>query len=420
MINIEKVIDLINSYIGVSVVEKKLFGEIFTPFQLIDSMLDLFPKDDWSNDQLKYFGPASGCGNFQIKIVQRLMEGLKEKYPDEELRYKHIIEEQIYVNEYQSKNLFIYLMLFDPNNEYKMNYNRGDFLTFDFEKTWKCKPNRIIENPPYQTSQIGNRKTQPLWHIFAEKSISILEENGYLVMVHPSGWRNVDGAFKKTQKILTNKEMIFLKMHSFKDGQNTFKAAINFDYYCIKNSVNNNFLTKIICEDNEEYLIDISKMEFIPSENILEIQNLVAKDGEEKVNILYNRSFYGTDKKNMNKEKTQEFQYHCVYTVKSPDKGNLPTFWFSNNKIEHFGIPKIIWGNGATGIMIDENGEYGLTQFCYAIVDDPENFENIKKVMQSEKFIKRIMMFKNSLGDKYNRKVISTFRKDFWKEFIND
>ena len=422
VINIEKVLGLIESYVGISKLEKKMLGEVFTPFSLIGNMINTFQEEDWSNPNLTWFGPASGCGNFQIVIVQRLMNGLESWEPDEEKRYKHIIENQIYVNEYQPKNMFIYLQLFDPNNEYKMNWNRGDYLTFDFEKKWGFKPDRIVENSPYQLQQIGNKKTQSLWDKFVKKSLETLKEDGYMVMVHPSGWRNVAGAFKSTQNLLKSKQMLFLKMHSFKDGQNMFNAAINFDYYCLRNSNNNNFITKIICEDNEEYLVDISKMEFIPSENITEIYNLVAKEGEEKVQIIGDSNYHTQKLSQMSKEKTEEFKHPCVYTVTSPikslEKGNKPTFWYSNINKGHFGIPKLIWANGASGILIDKNGEYGLTQFGYAIVDNPENFENIKKVMQSEKFIKRIMMFKNSLGDKYNRKVISTFRKDFWKDPI--
>ena len=81
--------------------------------------------------------------------------------------------------------------------------------------------------------------------------------------------------------------------------------------------------------------------------------------------------------------------------------------------------PKVIFANGASGVVIDYNGDLGLTEFAYAIIDEVENLENIKNALLSEKFIKKVMNFKNSLGDKYNRKIIATFRKDFWKEFID-
>ena len=126
-------------------------------------------------------------------------------------------------------------------------------------------------------------------------------------------------------------------------------------------------------------------------------------------------SKYHTQKEYMVKQKSKEDNLSCAYMVDYIDN---PTFWYTNIDKGHFNIPKIIWGNGSTGIIIDYKGEYGLTQFCYAIVDDISNLESIKKAMKSDKFIKDVMLFKNGLGDKYNRKIISLFRKDFWKEFI--
>ena len=72
----------------------------------------------------------------------------------------------------------------------------------------------------------------------------------------------------------------------------------------------------------------------------------------------------------------------------------------------------------SAGVATDINGEFGLTQFTYAIVDKTENLEKIKKAMISERFIKNIMGYRDNVNHKYNRKIIATFRKDFWKEFI--
>ena len=60
-----------------------------------------------------------------------------------------------------------------------------------------------------------------------------------------------------------------------------------------------------------------------------------------------------------------------------------------------------------------------MSEFSASIFDYPENLDNIKKAIQSDKFIKEVMLFKNGLGNKYNNKVISMLKKDFWKEFID-
>jgi hypothetical protein len=41
--------------------------------------------------------------------------------PDDEKRYKHIIENMIYVSELQPKNMFLYMNAIDPINEYNLN-----------------------------------------------------------------------------------------------------------------------------------------------------------------------------------------------------------------------------------------------------------------------------------------------------------
>ena len=216
VINIEKVLGLIESYVGVSKIEKKLLAEVFTPFSLAEEILEkTYPDSDWTNPNLKWFGPSAGCGNFQIVIVKKLMKGLELWQPDEEKRYKHIIENQIYVNEYQPKNMFIYLQLFDPNHEYKMNWNRGDYMTFNFEKKWGCLPDRIIENPPYNA---GNKKN--FYVDFFMKSLDLVKKDGIISFITPSRYVIQPEFEKLRNKIekLSNKVILKNTGRIFGDG----------------------------------------------------------------------------------------------------------------------------------------------------------------------------------------------------------
>lgn len=162
--------------------------------------------------------------------------------------------------------------------------------------------------------------------------------------------------------------------------------------------------------------LNIKKLQFIPNGKYEEISNLIAKDGEKKVEIIHDRTMYGTDKNNMSQEKTEEFCYPCVYTTV---KDGTVNFWYSSkNTNGHFNIPKVFCSNGSSSTAhCDMNGEYGLTQFAYAIVDSVENLENIKKAMESEKFI-QIMKFCMFTNHKYSYNIIAQFRKDFYKDFI--
>jgi len=76
---------------------------------------------------------------------------------------------------------------------------------------------------------------------------------------------------------------------------------------------------------------------------------------------------------------------------------------------------------------LDLDGEYGLSQYTAAIVDDEENLLKIKKVVDSEEFKKLKSYFLGVVSQNVNAsidapgnmfKVIREFKKDFWKEFI--
>ena len=94
-----------------------------------------------------------------------------------------------------------------------------------------------------------------------------------------------------------------------------------------------------------------------------------------------------------------------------------PILWYSNrNDRGHFGLSKVIFASGVgSGIFVDRDGVYATTEFASSIVDDDiEVLENIKTALASDKFLQLIG---KTGSDKYNRKIISLFRKDFWKDF---
>lgn len=242
MRNIEEIFSLINQYLGVSEVEKKQNGEVFTPFKLINEMLDTLPKEVWSNPDLKWLDPANGIGNFPAVVIQRLMVGLKDWEPNEEKRYKHIIENMIYVCDISPKNMFLYLNIFDPNNEYEMNYHRGSFLEDDFAdvmKKWDVeKFDIVVGNPPYQKSGVDKGQGH-IYHLFINKSISFLLENSYLLFVNPPTF------LKNKIDCIQNKQINFI---SFDVKKHFEDIGTSFIYFLLINKDKNN-KTKIKTSD---------------------------------------------------------------------------------------------------------------------------------------------------------------------------
>lgn len=420
--HVANIVTMLRDYVKVSKTEKKAFGEVMTPIELVEDMLNTLPAEVWTNPDLKWLDPCNGVGIFPAIVVQRLMNGLKEWQPDANMRYQHIMEEMIYVCELQAKNLLLYMYAFDPEDKLDLNIYNGSFLDDGFDKHMKryCgveKFDVVVMNPPYNDS---TNQANILWDKFVEKTLqNKLVESGLLVAVHPNGWRNVDGKLKKLQNILKTKRISYLEMHDSNDGQKTFNATTNYDFYCLYNVNDAHSETTIKFQTGVTESKNISDMEFIPNGMLDNIEKLIAKDDEEKVEVIHSYS-YEPRKEYMSDDNNENFKYPCVYSIK---KGGIATFKYSsvNNK-GHFKIPKIILGNGANPTyLIDRIGEYGMTQWVFGIVDDVENFEQIEKALQSDKMkeITQATKFVSTNGNPIiYPKIISLFRKDFWKEFI--
>ena len=421
---LDELVVLFRKYVEVADTEVKTHGEVMTPIWLVEDMLNTLPSEVWSNPNLKWLDPCAGVGTFPSIVVQRLMKGLENVIPNPEKRYGHIVENMIYVCELQEKNLFVFNCVFDLGDNNATNSYCGSFLDDGFDNHMKNiwgveKFDIVIGNPPYQTQNEGDRKTTPIWHLFVKKSLDILIGGGYLNMVHPSGWRNIEGNFKSIQLLMKSKQILYLEIHSADDGVEVFNAKTRYDFYCLKN-VGCVDETKIKGQDGKIFYANLNNLEFIPNAMFDLYKKFIAKDGEEKVEILYNRTSYGGDKKWMSKEMNEEFKYPCAENITTKLQVGK-TYYSNTNSNGHFGIPKIIVGRFGINPYLDINGEYGMTNDCMGIVDEVENFDLIKTALLNPEFIEFNKQL-NVDGMKdvpLSRKVISTFRKDFWKEFIN-
>lgn len=272
-------------------------------------------------------------------------------------------------------------------------------------------------NPPYQ---MGGRKqggvcaSHTLWDKFVFLSKDIMADGGYVCAVHPSLWRKPG---HEIQEIILDNDLKYLEIHHEKDGMKTFGKETRYDWYILKKSPPNGE-TIIKDQDGKINKINLAKWDFIPNCEFDLIDKLLAKAGDEKVEILCDSSYHTQRIDRISATKTNKFKYPCVYTVSKESGPRL--FWSSDNNRGHFGIPKVIWSTFrpiSVGFFLDKDGEYGLTQFSSAIVDDHKILPDIQKALDSEQF--RRFCSAISMGKlEVNTGVIRLFRKDFWKAFI--
>jgi len=103
-------------------------GEVFTPPSLIKEMLGSLDGDAFTDPNKTFLDPCSGKGNFPVFIIQALMKGLETHFPKSKQRYRHIIENMLYMCEFQKESAIFINDLFGMDGEFKVNLYVGDTL----------------------------------------------------------------------------------------------------------------------------------------------------------------------------------------------------------------------------------------------------------------------------------------------------
>jgi SAM-dependent methyltransferase len=178
--------------LSVNAHNKTNYGEIHTPFALIDEMLGTLPAAVWSNPELRWLDPGCGRGYFAEKIAERLganrpakMLTLVEVNPE----HKALLEQKF------GEKATIHIQNF---LEHTPTPTPTPTPTYDI----------IVGNPPFNANGIKKTPTntvknkrhdgKTIWKNFIYHALSLLKPGGYLLFFVPSIWMKAEYADRPT------------------------------------------------------------------------------------------------------------------------------------------------------------------------------------------------------------------------------
>jgi hypothetical protein len=427
---------LIDKYLIPHENDRSVNAEISTPYQLRQDMLDSIDKyapslwtgvedndendDDESCTRGAYiFEPCCGKGGFLVDIIGRLVKGLGPSFDSVEECYQYVVEECVYFADINELNIFICKLLLDPYNKYKLNYHLGDSLKLDPFKKWGVKSfDAVIGNPPYNGSS-GTNTGNTLWNKFVVQSIKWLSINGYLLYVHPAGWRkpcNSKSQFKKLFNLMTkNNKMLYLEIHGISDGKKVFNCDTRYDWYLIQHpNTNKDYQITIKNEKNIIENVLICNCNWLPNYNI---NNTLKLFSSENNNLIIMDSMYHATRDYVSNIKDKFFKYPLIHST--PKLATRYKYSKCNNK-GHFGISKIIFGESGINLpIIDMEGKYGMTQGAIAIkVNNLETAKNIVNVLTNIKF-KDLLNCMQFGTYRIDANIFRYIKKEFYLDFSN-
>jgi hypothetical protein len=402
--HISEVLQYIKDNLLPKLIERHKYGEVFTPIELVNEMLDTLPSEVWNNKKLKWLDPANGMGNFPILVFLRLYYGFRisngkyvgitengdGKYnpgltkiiPNDKLRQTHIVKNMLYMVELNNKNITISKKLFhklapdiDANiiqldkikgflSDKSMTFPNGTENSFDI----------VMGNPPFnkgsvrvamvtnktkkEREKIGIEDSESesgFWVKFVDKILNnnILKKNGYLLFIHPISWFKKDKA--GAHDLLLSKQLHNLKIYkNDKSAQKLFegKGKISIAYYLLENTPTSKIKTRI------EYADYINKTENI----ILNTNSIIIQNYNSIYSKIINKCKLFMD--------TNGLKHNQITACNDSGTHKLITILEGNGTIKYIHsstphrdqkIPKIIVGGTSTPIVLfDKKGEYGL------------------------------------------------------------
>lgn len=408
--------------------ERKNLGEVFTPFALVDMILDRIPADVWTDPASTFLDPSAGMGGFLVLIYQRLMTSLAATIPDDDERQRHIIGNMLYAAEINPINIGWLNKIFGRD----LHVYRGDTVAEDRLLAYFGVPDGfrvIVGNPPFEKPQMKDAPKNggdSLWPMFVYRSLEDwIAPGGFLGMVLPPGWRKPSDDKSRTAglwDLLTRwNKTLHIHMLSHKDASEMFDnhVSIQIDLVVVKSrKPSRRHRTMVETISGDRMKIRLSEWPYLPNSDLRCWEGILCTDCE-RVRVMHTTTYHTSSRKDRIRPQRSHIFRHPVVHAIHKDGSLVLVYTDQPLQAGGFGIPKVIF-NGLGGWnppFLDMEGRFGISQSIFAIlVSTRQEGEAILRFFDRDtrRLFKTDMTWSTSKPT-ITWKMFRSFRRDFYR-----
>ena len=368
--NYEKLKDFYDNNLNMDKQTFKTSNDEPTPISCVEEMVNKIPNKFWGKDNLKILDPCCGNGNFHAVIYQKLAQ---HHTPD------NILEKILYFNDINDLRIQNVENIFQKNI-YNLNITKQDFLEYPESQKFDL----VVANPPYAKLLANGKrasKNHNLIKPFIEKTLKLLNKNGYLLYITPDNWMSYADRNNLIEQ-LTSLNIIYLNIHTAKKYFK--KIGSSFTWYLIQNSSSR----KQICVEGiwkkkiYKSLVKSEKRKYIPLYYNRTIQKILHKTLDTdlpKYKVETSSDLHKYTKRNLiSNVQDDEHKYRLIHTPSQTVYANRPHKYQDGYKV-------FISTTTYYKVFVDN---CGMTQSIVFIrCENEEKANQIKKILEHPLYV---------------------------------